>query len=192
MKNDPIVRYLRARRRELNLGPLRKRRILREIEAHLLDAVEDALTKGGRRLESERVAVERLGPPELVAEQFTRKRRYWPAAAFASLAVAAAAAVVAPQIGGVHAHLGWRSVQLFTFNSVAVPGTTLVSAKDQQGRLVARLACHDPRHEFGRGVMTWGPTSVDLKGIGSLGWGAAHEIAWSPGKGLLAFHCPEP
>ncbi len=72
-----IAEYLAALRRSLRVGPLAKRRILREIEAHLLDAADHEELAGIDRGEAERAAVERLGPADLVAARFSSAPLPW-------------------------------------------------------------------------------------------------------------------
>ncbi len=58
--------YLRELRRHLRVGPLAKRRILREIEAHLVDAAER---------EGEEPAIAAFGSPREVAMRFAGRSR---------------------------------------------------------------------------------------------------------------------
>jgi hypothetical protein len=87
-----IEGYLAELRQCLRLGPLAKRRILREVDEHLRQAA--------RRDEGEERAIASFGSPAEVAARFARPRRYVPRAAGASLvAVLAVTAIVASVIG---------------------------------------------------------------------------------------------
>jgi len=82
-----IDSYLRALAHELDMSPLAKRRVVRELRQHLIDASADI---------GEQAAFEALGSPEVVAARFAaearpRRRRY---ALVAALLAGAAAAVV--------------------------------------------------------------------------------------------------
>lgn len=50
---------------------MRKRRIVREVEGHLLDAVHEARIAGASRQEAERLAIERFGSVETLASRFS-------------------------------------------------------------------------------------------------------------------------
>lgn len=66
-----IEDYLRELRTKLDVGPLRRRRILREIEGHLLDSVHEARIAGASRQEAERLAIERFGTVHTLASRFS-------------------------------------------------------------------------------------------------------------------------
>ena len=89
--------YLRGLRRALRVGPLARRRIVRELEAHLADTVAHELAAGATAAETERRAIARLGDPDSLPD-FPARRvrpRYKLAAAVASIAVAGAAVALA-------------------------------------------------------------------------------------------------
>lgn len=93
-----IEEYLSELRAKLRVGPFRKRRILREIEGHLLDAVHEARIAGIGRQEAERLAIERFGSPRQLADRFDHGRNRFSrfrvaAVALAAIAVGAAAAL---------------------------------------------------------------------------------------------------
>jgi hypothetical protein len=70
---SPIAEYLEELAGQLRRG--RRRRILAEVGAHLLEsAAADTLT-GGDRDRAERGAIERFGAPAKVASQFNALRR---------------------------------------------------------------------------------------------------------------------
>jgi hypothetical protein len=95
-----IDKYLAELRRHLNVNPLAKRRILREIAAHLADAAE--------RDGDEHRAVLSLGSPAELATRFARTGRItslrWLLIG-SGAAVAGAVAMVGWQ-GGARPHLG--------------------------------------------------------------------------------------
>src|SRR2546423_287808 len=59
-----VDEYLAELRGHLRVGPITKRRILREIAAHLTDAARE---------HGEEQAIERFGPPEVIASRFAPK-----------------------------------------------------------------------------------------------------------------------
>jgi HAAS len=79
-----IEGYLRELRRHLKVGPLAKRRILSEVEAHLREAAEE----GG----DEQAAVARFGAPSDLASGLGRRSGVRVPRAIASIAAAAGAA----------------------------------------------------------------------------------------------------
>jgi hypothetical protein len=92
-----IDEYLAELRRRLRAGPLAKRRILREVEAHLRDAAE--------REGDERAAVAAFGPAGALVGRFAPPRRIAPRVLFAALAAASTAAAIAlglSAVGGPH------------------------------------------------------------------------------------------
>ncbi len=73
-----IEKYLAELRQQLRVGPLAKRRIVREIEAHLLDAAHR---------EGEEQAIASFGALQAVAARFTRPARLrWLAPSLGTLA----------------------------------------------------------------------------------------------------------
>lgn len=95
-----IDEYLAELRRHLKVGPLARRRILREIETHLVEATAQELTAGHPAEQAERRAIERVGSPVDLAAPFPRAR--W-VPVLASVAVAAATAAILFGAGGVSA-----------------------------------------------------------------------------------------
>ena len=71
MSDGPIHSYLHELRGRVPGGPLRRRRVLGEIRAHLEDAAEKEQEAGRTREEAERLAVERFGVP------FADRQRRW-------------------------------------------------------------------------------------------------------------------
>jgi hypothetical protein len=67
-----IDEYLAALARQLRVGRRSKRRILREIETHLLDAAAREEQAGCSRPEAEVRAVSRMGSVQVLAERFSR------------------------------------------------------------------------------------------------------------------------
>jgi hypothetical protein len=90
-----IEEYLRELERRLGVGPIRRRRIMRELESHLLDAAAEEERTGLSRLEAERRATERLGTADELAARFNTARRSWPSGRLIAVAVAVAFATVA-------------------------------------------------------------------------------------------------
>ncbi len=90
-----IEEYLAELRRHLRVGPLAKRRIVREIESHLSDASLHA------RVEAENKAIEQLGTPEDVAGRFPRRAvaARWVAIAAALLVTGGAATALVLVLG---------------------------------------------------------------------------------------------
>jgi type II secretory pathway component HofQ len=74
-----IEEYLRELRAALRVGPLRKRRILQEVEGHLREA---AHVEG-----SEDAAIKRFGTPDEVASRFAPRRKSLVLAALATAAL---------------------------------------------------------------------------------------------------------
>jgi hypothetical protein len=89
-----IEEYLAALRRELRAWPLRKRRIMREIEGHLLDAAQTLESSGMPHAAAVEAAIERLGPIQDVAESFENARPNRSRLALAGAEIALASAGV--------------------------------------------------------------------------------------------------
>lgn len=66
----PVEEYLAAFARNLVVTPRRRRRVMEETEAHLRDATDDLVAGGVTRLDAERLAIARFGPPHVAAAQF--------------------------------------------------------------------------------------------------------------------------
>jgi len=93
-----IEEYLAILQRNLRARPFARRRILREIEAHLLDAVGRERSGGTSREEAEQRAIARFGPAEGLAARLSepseaRRRRK------AALMVAVGASAVGVALG---------------------------------------------------------------------------------------------
>jgi hypothetical protein len=127
-----IEEYLAELRRCLRVGPFRKRRIVREIEAHLVEAASDR---------GEDAATTELGSPRLLARRFKRGRpsrgRWAAAAVLAALALGAVAASVSVFGGGKSAQplrrLGDGSIAALDANPAPpepVPGSELLATLD--------------------------------------------------------------
>jgi capsular polysaccharide biosynthesis protein len=69
MTRGPLDAYLRALASALHERGHAAARIVAEAREHLADAVEDGLRRGLTREDAEREAVERFGPPDLIAAQ---------------------------------------------------------------------------------------------------------------------------
>jgi hypothetical protein len=83
MSGDRTVdEYVSALSRELRVGPLRRRRILAEVEHHLRDAAARAPRDG-----AEQAAIERFGRVEEIASRFNRQWRARTRAAAAAILV---------------------------------------------------------------------------------------------------------
>lgn len=70
---SPIAEYLAELSAQLRRD--RRRRILAEVRAHLLEAATADALSGSDPYRAERRAVERFGPPAKVADQFNALRR---------------------------------------------------------------------------------------------------------------------
>lgn len=92
-------RYLDELRRALPRG--RRRRVVAEIRSHLSEGIAAETANGLDPDEAERVTIERLGPAEQLAAQFTSTRRVG-TRTFAALAAGALAIVVVGVLGVVH------------------------------------------------------------------------------------------
>lgn len=89
--------YMAVLRRSLRVGPLERRRILRELEAHLVDAVRREEAAGVARPAAERRAIARLGEPGNLAARFSEERgsvRHWSISAGLAAAASIASALV--------------------------------------------------------------------------------------------------
>lgn len=62
-----IDAYLRQLERELRQGGYADARVMEEVREHLIDAVDDGLSRGLSAEDAEREAFERFGPPEAIA-----------------------------------------------------------------------------------------------------------------------------
>ena len=71
MSDGPIHRHLRELRARVPGGPLRRRRVVAEMRAHLEDAAAEEQRAGRAREDAERLAVERFGVP------FADRRQGW-------------------------------------------------------------------------------------------------------------------
>jgi hypothetical protein len=67
--------YVAALARDLRVGPLRRRRILAEVEDHLQASVDERLASGVARDEAEEAALARFGPAAGLAAGFNRQWR---------------------------------------------------------------------------------------------------------------------
>jgi hypothetical protein len=108
---NPIAEYLAELADQLR--PRRRRRILTEVRAHLLEAVAADVGRGIDPERAARSAVERFGSPERVATQFNAVRRHPSAVlhraaavmlASATMATLGTATVWAIEPGSSHAH----------------------------------------------------------------------------------------
>jgi hypothetical protein len=70
---NPIADYLAELSRQLRRS--KRRRILTEVRAHLLDAAAADASRGVDADRAAQIAVERFGPPARVASQFNALRR---------------------------------------------------------------------------------------------------------------------
>ena len=69
MTPGPLDEYLRALEGALRGRGIEPSRIVDEAREHLVDAIEDGLRRGLARDDAERAALERFGPPHLLAAQ---------------------------------------------------------------------------------------------------------------------------
>jgi hypothetical protein len=76
MEDTPVQQYMRQLERELQRRGMASREALDEIESHLLDSIEGGVRQGLSPQEAGRRAVQRFGPPRLVAVQFEKQRKH--------------------------------------------------------------------------------------------------------------------
>jgi DNA-binding transcriptional ArsR family regulator len=72
--DDPRERFVRALRRGLRCGPLKRRRVLREITAHLDDTVAELQASGMTEPASVQEALRRLGDAGAITSAFRKVR----------------------------------------------------------------------------------------------------------------------
>jgi hypothetical protein len=75
VSDDPRARFLSALKGELRCGPLRRRRVLAEIAAHLDDTVSDLEADGLDRAAAVTEALRRLGDVGTITAAFRATRR---------------------------------------------------------------------------------------------------------------------
>jgi hypothetical protein len=92
-----IERYLRELAEAL--PPLRRRRVLAEVEAHLADAAARYEAAGRYRGEAEELAVAEFGPADVVARRLTAELAHRASRPAAALVLAAAVLFVVPLYG---------------------------------------------------------------------------------------------
>jgi hypothetical protein len=97
VSGGPIDRHLRELRGRVPGGPLRRRRILGELRAHLEDAAQEEQRSGRTHEQAEQIAVERFGMP---FEERAPRRAAWIAAPVVACVIVAAVAAVLSQGGG--------------------------------------------------------------------------------------------
>lgn len=68
-RTDPVAEYLTELRRQLPATVSRKRRLLKESEQHLDDAVAELTASGMSRDEAQRIAIRRFGSPQSFARE---------------------------------------------------------------------------------------------------------------------------
>jgi hypothetical protein len=147
-----IAEYLVELRRHLRVGPLARRRILREVEAHLVDSA-------GRE-GSEESAVASFGPPEVVAARLSSLRRYPLQCLRPSVAAAASLGVgLMALLGGVSGTT-WVTNRLtgctvFEMTSAHAKGSTQVVLPETSDTSVATFTFSVP-------AAAEGPVSVRL------------------------------
>jgi hypothetical protein len=90
---NPIADYITELSGELRRG--RRRRILAEVRAHLLEAAAADASRGVEPIRAAQRAVERFGPPARVASQFNALRRRPRALVHRGVAVMLAGAAMA-------------------------------------------------------------------------------------------------
>ena len=93
---NPIAEYVEELSPQLRRD--RRRRILAEVRAHLLDAAAAELALGGDADRAAALAIERFGPPGRVARQFNAVRRR-PRAIAQRLAAVTLASVATASLG---------------------------------------------------------------------------------------------
>lgn len=131
--SGPIDEYLAELGRQLRVGQFAKRRILREVEAHLLDAAE--------RCGEEDTVVAAFGPAEVVAARFDARRPRW--AVVAALAALGAGALAAMLVVGEGSSLR-RTVSVVGLHALnkVYDGTDRAKIDDGGVRLLG-VANHD-------------------------------------------------
>lgn len=76
MTTGPLDEYLRTLEGALRGRGIEPSRIVDEAREHLVDAIEEGLRRGLARDDAERAALERFGPPHLLAAQAPTPRSY--------------------------------------------------------------------------------------------------------------------
>jgi hypothetical protein len=179
VSDGPIHRHLRRLRGRVPGGPLRRRRILAELRAHLEDAADEEQQAGRPREDAERVAVERFGVP-FPERRRRRATRIAVPAGVAVVVVAAVAAALASRGGGstpraLSPAVPWASVPVCaSAGSGPVPASTPVTRGSPHTRF---LPCR-PRPAVGT-------PRVAISVIGALpqGTGAVAQPAPRPSQG---------
>ena len=76
MEKDRIQEYLHLLERELRKRGLSNKETLAEMESHLLDSVDQSLSRGMKPADAQQNAVDRFGAPGLVAHQFEKESNF--------------------------------------------------------------------------------------------------------------------
>jgi negative regulator of sigma E activity len=146
VSDGPIHSYLRELRSRVPGGPLRRRRVLGELRAHLEDAAEKEQKAGRTHEEAERLAVERFGVP------FADRQRRWATRiappVVAGVIVAAAVAVALESRGNAgkpqaqSPPIPYSSVPLCgSAGSGATPAGSTATAANSRRERILLMAC---------------------------------------------------
>jgi hypothetical protein len=103
-----VTEYLDKLSRELRFDPLLSRRVRREVEGHLLDAIED--DPGGDESEAACRAIARFGDPQLIARQYAPLSLLQQARRVGGIVILAIAAILVLMKGRIalYEFLQWR------------------------------------------------------------------------------------
>jgi hypothetical protein len=134
-----IQEYLRELERRLRVGPMRRRRILRELEAHLLDSAAEEERTGLSRLEAERRAIERLGSVDDLVARFNTARRRRPSGRLIAVAAVVGFVTVALVLSAVLITGGTNHAS----NRLAAVVCRGENAKQATSKIARLIACAD-------------------------------------------------
>jgi hypothetical protein len=103
------------------LPRLQRRRIVAEIRNHMADDVAAEVARGVDPAEAERLTIERLGPPEELASQFSTSGRRLSTPAFAALAATSLVVVLGAVFGLSHTRHASHAPAVGRTTATAVP-----------------------------------------------------------------------
>jgi uncharacterized protein involved in exopolysaccharide biosynthesis len=160
MSAGPVDAYLRTLEHALRERGLDPSRVVDEAREHLADAVEGALRRGLAREDAEREAVERFGPPDLIAAQAVPVRSPLMVRLNAALttvaghwrwisAATAAAALITSVASYYFLPTRYRSETIILVSNAATPGDGDASSRASREHLqvIRRVILSRPRLE---------------------------------------------